>query len=294
MEVYGQRWPRWSSAPFPRTTSYGALFTWGGGSDPYRHRFYGPAQGRVIIPASRCLGLAASYDLVNNMSELEKLPPDVIKELTIDRIETSDDKPIQLKSVGHLTGLVALSVKDSSIDDQGVGYLKSLTHLKKLSLWYCGLHGDTIHDLVGLKELCELDLSLNRLSPEAYKAIAKMPQLKKLQLSDGSVNDAALAEISKLSNVEDLNIGGSSAISTAGLQYLHNFKKLSNLNVSRCKLSVDQLVTLKGLPLRALTFSGRNFDRAAMQKLHNAFPGVILIDADPVKAHDKFLFSPLH
>ncbi len=254
----------------------------------------GPARGRLIMRSTERLTLAANLFLAQHTEYLNKLPPDALYGLEFSSIDT-DDQPIELKNVASLTGLRYLRVSGCMITDGALAYLKSLTHLRKLELWGCGIKGTALKiSLPLMPELENLHLGQNPLCLDALKAAGQLKDLRVFRLGQSNVNDVMLAEIAKLPRLDVLSLSKNPEITKNGLGQLHSCKNLKDIDVSKCGLSADSILALKGMPLKAILLSTAKFKKGDLEMLHKAFPGATITDADPVDSTDKFLFSPLH
>lgn len=254
----------------------------------------GRAQGRVRLPVGKNVGLSASYTLVGNMNLLKAIPTDLLFEFALDRIECEGEKPIDISSVGRFSGLRRLLITDCTIDDESTAALANLHELNYLKIWYSSISGKHLIDLPHPEKMLLLEIGLNPLKPEAFDGIARMTHLKVLRVAKSGVNDAALAKLANLSELEDLNIGGNPDITIRGLKQLHKLKKLRSLDYSDCRAGIDKLLALKGLPLKFLVYSGNMLTRADLVKLRKALPDVILDNRDKVDERTKYVFGPLH
>lgn len=278
---------------FPEKIPFGALYKETGSYSQPKRTFLCRARGRVPVPAGVRLGLVASYDLLNNFDLFKKLPPDAFYSVDLNRVDSVNDKPFDISALAGQRELRFIDNSETDMTDESVSAFKSLEHLQRLRLWYCGITGSTLDAVANIKTLEWLDLGLNQLSPAAWKAIGRMSHLKTLAVTRTGADDSALAEISKLQELDNLSICENKKISAKGLALLKNCKKLRTIDASRCNLSANDFVGLAGMKLDSLTISGRYMTKADLAKIHNALPRTIIGNKDVDDQNTNYLFSPL-
>lgn len=114
----------------------------------------------------------------------------------------------------------------------------------------------------------ELDFrSEEELTPQDCAAIAKIRNLKSLELEGAIIDDAGLAEIAKLTNLESLDLAGTK-VGNDGVRHLAKLKKLKNLNLSQTNIDDQVLADLATLTnLENLYLYRTNITSAGLAKL---------------------------
>jgi hypothetical protein len=96
----------------------------------------------------------------------------------------------------------------------------------------------------------ETHLTLTGWGRKDYAAIAQHPETVVLQMANGDVTDDTLRSVAKLENLRELDLDGT-AITDAGLKFLAPLAKLERLRISRTKISdagfQDSIATLPAL-----------------------------------------------
>jgi Leucine-rich repeat (LRR) protein len=185
--------------------------------------------------------------------------------------------------VGQLTGLGnldTLALTNSAVTDAGVETLvQAFPNLIELDLSSnTNLTGAALKQIASLAKLERLSLLQNRFNDLNTRRLAKMPQLKGLDLRGNmEAGDMTLEVLGKLPHLTALK-HRSTAVTDAGLQglaesktlesllmqdfvitnesgpHLAKLEKLSSLEVFRCQgFGTDGVLALAGLPLTRLT-----------------------------------------
>jgi Leucine-rich repeat (LRR) protein len=185
--------------------------------------------------------------------------------------------------VGQLTGLGnldTLALTNSAVTDAGVETIvQAFPNLIELDLSSnTNLTGAALKQIAGLAKLERLALLQNRFNDLNTRRLAKMPQLKGLDLRGNmEAGDMTLEVLGKLPHLTALK-HRSTAVTDAGLQglaesktleslliqdfvitnesgpHLAKLEKLSSLEVFRCQgFGTDGVLALAGLPLTRLT-----------------------------------------
>jgi internalin A len=81
-----------------------------------------------------------------------------------------------------LVALTALNLSCTPLGDTGLEYLAGLKRLTRLNLSSTRVRGPGLKHLVGLHNLADLDLSYNYLQNDSGELIARLPQLRRLDL----------------------------------------------------------------------------------------------------------------
>ena len=256
---------------------------------------------KIKIPAGYELYLRANATLLENPSELDKLPPDCLDCLEFrSALFNVDDEQFGTKLLSHvnkLTGLRVLKVTALEPDDIGVSSLKSMKKLQILSVNVGRLEGSCLKDLQTLPALEELDISDNPVNLNNFAYIAKFPALKHLEAHRCRLNKGAIQQISKCSTLSDLNLSGNPMVQDDCAEYLNKMPNLQLLDLTSTKMTghgLKQLQNLKKLQYIAITSS--LISPEALIDIHKALPHTHLElkgPSAPVTKENRSIFAPL-
>lgn len=253
--------------------------------------FLGTAAGVQVVPLSARLGLELDASVADEPKLLETLAPDALFALRSRNLEQSDSF---LYSVYHLTGLRRLDLLDCSFTDKAVSGLVRLSQLERLTLGTCGLTGSCFGDLTQLKNLKYFGASCNKLDRQSISYVARMPALIHLDLARTQITDAELLTITKLSKLETLNINSNPALTARGFSALKSLRKLESLSAEYTAIKLDDLLALKGLPLRSMSLPPLKIRFSDMQKLRSLFPNcVISLQSHESSGDYNMIFAPV-
>ncbi len=253
--------------------------------------FLGTAAGLQVVPRSARLGLELDASVADEPKLLEALAPDALFALRSRNLEQTDSF---LYSVYHLTGLRRLDLLDCSFTDKAVSGLVRLSQLERLTLGTCGLTGSCFRDLTQLKKLKYFGASCNKLDRQSISYVAQMPALIHLDLARTQITDAELLTIAKLSKLETLNINSNPALTSKGFAALKSLRKLQSLSAEYTAIKLDDLLALKGLPLRSMSLPPLKIRFSEMQKLRRIFPNcVIALQSRESSGDFNMIFAPV-
>jgi Leucine-rich repeat (LRR) protein len=159
---------------------------------------------------------------------LESLPNLAsLESLTLAGTEVTDEK---LKLVGQLSRLRVLRLIDCPITDQGCKALSSLTELQEAMFLRCPVGPGALVAVSQASSLTKLNLRGTKVSSsDIAQGLEKLVALKDLEVSETSLDDAALKTIIELPMLESLNLWRTQ-VTDAGLKVLEN-SKLKKLNL---------------------------------------------------------------
>jgi hypothetical protein len=256
---------------------------------------------KIKIPAGYELYLRANATLLENPSELDKLPPDCLDCLEFrSALFNLDDEQFGTKLLSHvnkLTGLRVLKITALEPDDVGVSSLKSMKKLQILNVNVGRLEGSCLKDLQTLPDLEELDISDNPLNLNNFAYIAKFPALKHLEAHRCRLNKGAIQQISKCSTLSDLNLSGNPMVQDDCAEYLSKMPNLQVLDLTSTKMTgrgLKQLQNLKNLQYIAITSS--LISPEALIDIHKALPHTHIEMKGPsaaVTKENRSIFAPV-
>lgn len=168
-----------------------------------------------------------------NLSDLKHLI--YVENLSMDTMPAG-----QLSSLSTLSHLRTLSIKNTTVSDDEISIIGTLSNLESLTLSGCGL--TNIAGLESCKNLTFLDLSDNTI--RNISALQAMPALKEVYLQHNVVTD-----LSALSGAAALTTLDISYNAISNLSPLYRIRGLSWLNASNNTIAdlsgIDQLTDLK-------------------------------------------------
>lgn len=114
----------------------------------------------------------------------------------------------------------------------------------------------------------DLDLSGSRaLTAAGLKALARMPQLERLNLSSVNVTDAALAVLSHLPALRDFEMTWTRGVTDAGLANLESCDQLERVDVMGTMTGDGVLAAVQRLPHLHTLYTGRLVTDAGLERL---------------------------
>ncbi|MFN0056372.1 MAG: hypothetical protein ACKV0T_29860 [Planctomycetales bacterium] len=166
-----------------------------------------------------------------------------LKRLKLHDTDVSDDG---LAILCQFTALESLDLSESRFVGWGFASLKSLEKLIALDLnrnWW--LDGVALEHLHQMERLESLDLTGNTgIRPEAFRHLSRIAPLKSLRLNHTYCDDAALKEIAKLPQLRTLDLGDTSQITVQGVRNLAGSSVETLLGP---ELKPDEIAALGGL-----------------------------------------------
>ena len=180
----------------------------------------GEARGDIRVPANGMVRLDVGEDVWRNTRPFNAIGPNDIQILNLYQCNDIDD--YFMSQIGHLVGLEALFIQQSTLTQRGINYIRNFKQLRAL----------VIPDYIQSKELEQLQ---------------ELPLLEYLNFGGPMVNDEKISIIGKLTWLTQLSIGGSEV--SASLVHLKNLKSLRYLNLNALRnhnLDID-LANIAGL-----------------------------------------------
>jgi hypothetical protein len=180
----------------------------------------GEARGDIRVPAYGMLRLDIRGDVWRKTKPFAAIEPNDIQILNLYQCNDIDD--YFMSQIGHLVGLEALFIQQSTLTPRGINHIRNFKQLRAL----------VIPDYIQSKEL---------------ELLGELTLLEYLNFGGTMVNDEKLSVIGKLTWLTQLSIGGSEV--SAGLVHLKNLKLLRYLNLNALRnhnLDID-LAHIAGL-----------------------------------------------
>ena len=159
----------------------------------------------------------------------------------------SDDELIYCDK---MTGLDSLSVKHCNVTDKGLSYIQNLP-LKSLNVDDTDVTAEGIKKMHCLKQLRYLRAGNLKDGGSLIRALAGSTQMEQLHLSDSELTDEDMKELAKIPNLKDVDIAFNPGITDRGLPYIVQLKHLHTLCLEHCAVTLEgALKYLKYLPQR--------------------------------------------
>jgi len=145
------------------------------------------------------------------------------------------------------TKVTRVSHRGSSIDDEGLRQLcDHLPNLESISLAHAKFTDAGAPHLAKLTKLKGLELGTSKATPQALKAIAKLP-LESLQLGEGFESIACIPLIKDITTLRRLTLTNAQAITDADLQVIASLTQLDHLEIGKMPLADERIPALKPL-----------------------------------------------
>ncbi len=227
------------------------------------------------IKGLKRLDLSFTYVTDRGIERLQQLKQ--LEELNLDTAEFITDAATSYLRANR--SLRKLTLRGTDITDVGLQYLAALTGLQSLDLSHTMLGDVGLESLPALAELKELHLGGTRISGINFNFLNLLPKLRKLSFNgiqrrnagacwSPLITDLDLDTISRLSGLEELNLGigfglgkagkpvgggncqvaGGIQVTNLGLAKLARLKNLRRLDLSGAKINAAGIEALKGLP----------------------------------------------
>ncbi len=143
------------------------------------------------------------------------------------------------------TKVTRVSHRGSSIDNEGLRQLcDHLPNLESLSLAHAKFTDAGAPHLAKLTKLKGLEVGAAKATPQALKAIAKLP-LEYLQLGEGFESGAAIAFIKDIATLRRLTLTNAQGITDTDLQGLAGLTQLIHLEIGKMPLPDERIPALK-------------------------------------------------
>ena len=235
---------------------------------------FSEAQGDVVIPAGKKVGLFLNKDALTDLSPLLNLKPDDLFMLSPALMGWDSQTPLSetsMQHISHLTGLKDLRLFQTITPTEA---MKHITKLQSLEMLYPpkGLTNKGllyVAQLKSLKRLCfpenmvtnaglrrflpkltkleELTLHSGRMNDAGLAFLEEMPRLNYLSLRSGNFTDAGLIHVRKCPSLRVLDLLYL-PVTDIGLKHLSGHPGLESLRLEKTKVADRGLPYLKTMP----------------------------------------------
>ncbi|MCA9631782.1 MAG: hypothetical protein KC766_29210 [Myxococcales bacterium] len=167
-----------------------------------------------------------------DVAELSKLPTS-LEDFTCDATLIGDAPT----DFGRFPGLRRLHILRSGVED-----FESIKQVEELS--FSALHSEELLLLRSLPKLRSLQINSD-FSNRAVGYLKLLPALRELTIYGSTIDDAAMAELGKLTHLRSLRLP--MRVSDAGVARLSGLTRLRTLDASETKLTARSMKTIAGL-----------------------------------------------
>jgi len=280
---------------FPTTYSMGELYilkrsAGSDESDPGSIS-HSPARGRLRFPPGTRAILKMSFDGSQHMSDLSRLDPNCLFGINLKRMEITDD---DLKYVARLTGLEHLELEGTDISSKGIFNIEPLKKLRFLGADKTLIKGDAMKSIGKHTMLVNLVIGHNSLDDECYKDLVGLRNVTNLQVDNTHLSDKGLDYIIKMPSLEVIKLSGNNRIGDNSMAKFQN-SKVKALNVQSTGVGPRSLPYFLKMPrLKHLKLEGRNFTPAQQKDAKEKLSRVTIQFQGKERDFPKELFDPLH
>lgn len=249
--------------------------------------FWGSLTGLTKLGISWCETLSPrGFELLKTFHELRE----------IDLCATKGYPIEALNALGSLSRLQCINLDFTDITDEGVGHLRGLTQLTKLTFCECleitKLALGILQQLVNLKHL-DLD-DCRDIDAGGFGELTKLTELRELHVSYTECSDvdlhhfrgfrrlrflrlygcklptsASVDSIVHISKLQTLNLGGCEAITAGNFRNLSQMQHLRDLQLSRTSVSKQDLDALAASPSLSSVTLNRGFSAEDLSRLQS-------------------------
>ncbi len=180
-----------------------------------------------------------------------------------------------LAGFARLKSLKKLVCESGKITSAGLAALGGLTKLEEVNFRYCPVDDSAAPILAKLVNLTSLDLTSTKFTGKGLAVVAAgATKLKSLDVNGTALTDSDMPALAALPGLTELWITDT-AVTDAGAAALAKSKSLAELTLSNTKVTDAGVVSLAGLPkLRSLTLYGLPLTDASLVALAKA-PDVV-------------------
>jgi len=134
------------------------------------------------------------------------------------------------KSLAPFVNLLSLDLNETPFKNEGMQYLRGMTHLRRLSLRNTFVTDAGLKNLEDLQDLESLDLYGTQVTDAGLRSLSQLKKLRDLNLLGTQITDDGIASLSRLTGLENLNLYRTQ-LTNSGLDRLKVFKNLTALDL---------------------------------------------------------------
>ena len=150
------------------------------------------------------------------------------------------DCPVSNAGLAHLSGLhnlaaLRLSGKSgkTTVDDDGMVHVAKLRSLRAVMLDFLWVSEVGLQTLAVLEKLEDLTLAQTLVGDDAVPAIGRFAKLERLRLAKTGVTGVGLSALASLRNLRDLDVSECASLDDAAIETLATLTSLERLNLWR-------------------------------------------------------------
>jgi serine/threonine protein kinase len=225
--------------------------------------------GAIILVSGLLLvcGLAFGFSSYRegHVAERKKLAFEKARFLPLMRTDAITT-PILSECLSEDTGLRALDLHSTRINDDGMIYIDQQVNLKMLDIGGTPITSQGLLVLKDLHKLEDLNLNSTWITSDGLAVLQSMPELKKLSIRNTKIDGRAIPYIARLKKLEELNISKTDIVGPC-LSPLGKLN-LQILDLGATRLKASDLASLQGFSqLKQLALSDCQMDNSAIQYL---------------------------
>ncbi|MBC8873301.1 MAG: hypothetical protein H8E44_28020 [Planctomycetes bacterium] len=168
--------------------------------------------------------------------------------------------------------VVAVLLRGTQVTDASLKYLRGLTNLEMLSLFFTHVTDGGLEHLEGMTNLRTLSLCGTLVTDAGLVHLKELNNLAHLELLGTHVTDAGLEHLKDMTNLRTLGLPGF-RVTDAGLEHLKGLTSLRKLGLDGTEVTDAGLEHLKGLTnLRELPLYGSQVTDEGVKDLQKALP----------------------
>lgn len=252
------------------------------------------------------LNVAPNMVLLFAASQYAVLHPKLLNEVTssgIDAIKisfmsmdfTEDglcDKALPYAS--HFSDAMRLDISESDASDAGVDRIKTMPKLRELWAYQSSVRGECLKNIDRFPKLEYIDLSsCAPFHQSDLKYLARLHDLKRLELSNSLISKDGVAVIAQLKELTFLNLSRNKAVADDCLPLLLSLKNLEHLELRETSVSAKGLLTLEHQKLKVIALSQHLFSQSDKAVLTKHFPNIVRFEKERIaNPETKEMLSP--
>lgn len=287
---------------FPTEFSLGGLQIMGNGikRDESKAVNAGKAQGKrsINLPSDCTLLLELNPRCIENPDLIKNMPTKGINRLKLAYLSMDDtdhsncDKVLQ--TLPEFKDLLSLNAERSDVTDKGLSGFKSLSHIKFLSAFGCGITGSIFKETDKLKNMERLDLMFNPLKGENFKYLGALPKLKDIDFNQCHLSDDDLQYLPRCPQLKKLRLSKNTRITNKSLPLIRQQNALEILDVRGTGIDLQGMLSLSNLKLKKIIVGARQYYPNEIAQLKKTFPDAKLdVMGNVVTKEHEIFFAPL-
>jgi Leucine-rich repeat (LRR) protein len=205
--------------------------------------------------------------------------------LSIRDTSVSDAGLVYLRGLHRLE---QLRISGKQFDDLGLKNIQSLQSLSVLGIVNSSIKGPGLDYISNAAGIRRMELPNSQIDDNGLRHIARFAELRVLALSANSITDDGLSALAGLTQLTDLNLS-ETQISGNGLKHFEFMKGLVDLDLSHTPLTDSAVAPLSRLTsLHRLSLEGTRLTALGLKELKRALPNTEIDDPDIGHGPERF------